>query len=99
MGGMIDGYPEEVSDGGVEVHRGREGVDISGRCAGPTDHEGDSPQFAEDGRRRLTEQVVFTEIVAVISAQDTAVESRSPASSMASRSRPSQWSIMVNLEP
>ena len=100
MGGMVDGHAEDVGDGGVEVDRGGQRVDIPGRRAGPADQQRDVAQVAVDGRRRLAEQVVLAEIVAVVGAQDHhGVVAARPASSMASSSRPNQWSIMDSLEP
>jgi hypothetical protein len=72
VGGVVDGGAEELRDGGVQVDRGGQGAEVPLGLAGPPDEERDPPQLAVDGRARLPEDVVLSEVVPVVRAEDDA---------------------------
>ena len=96
---MLDGGTEEVGDGGMDVDRGGQGIDVTRGLTRPPRQERDPAQLAVDGGGGLSEDVVLPEIVAVIGAHDDPVDAANPCSSIASIRRPNQRSIMVSLDP
>ncbi len=78
MGGMLDRRSEEIGNGGVQIHRSGEPVDIAWLLTGPPNQERNPAEFTEYRCPRLSENVVLTEVVPVIGAQHDAGRFRQP---------------------